>query len=132
MKDLRSFTIPCLIGDCPLEKALCDLGKCTNLMPLSVFPKLGLGEVKPTTITLQLVDRSLTYPWRIIEDILMKVDKFIFLVDFVVLDMLEDREISLILGRPFLATSGALIDVKKGELILRVNEENVKSTSTTP
>ncbi|XP_022889504.1 uncharacterized protein LOC111405046 [Olea europaea var. sylvestris] len=125
-KDPGSFTIPCTIGSSSFEKALCDLGASINLMPLSVFKKLGLGEVKPTTVTLQLADRSLTYPRGIIEDVLVKVDKFIFPTDFVVLDMEEDQEIPLILGRPFLATGRALIDVQGGQLTLRVNEEEVR------
>ena len=70
-----------------------------------------------------MADRSITYPWGIIEDVLVKVDKFIFPVDFVVLDMEEDQEIPIILGRPFLATGRALIDVHSGNLTLRVNEE---------
>ena len=80
-------------------------------MPLSVFRKLGLEEVKPTTISLQLADRSIKYPRGVIEDVLVKVDKFIFPADFIVLDMDEDEEIPLILGRPFLVTCGTLIDV---------------------
>ncbi|KAL5548145.1 hypothetical protein UlMin_003376 [Ulmus minor] len=70
--------------------------------------KLGLGEVKPTTVTLQLADRSIKHPRGIIEDVLVKVDKFIFPADFIVLDMEEDREVPLILGRPFLATGRTL------------------------
>ena len=80
-------------------------------MPLSIFRKLGLAEATPTTITIQLVDRSLTHPWDIIEDVLVKVQKFIFSVDFIVLDMEEDKEVPIILGRPFLATSRSIIDV---------------------
>ena len=110
VKNSGSFTIPRTIGDSNFEKALCDLGANINLMPLLVFSKLGLGEVKPTTISLQMADRSLTYPQGVIEDVLAKVDKFIFPVDFVVLDMEEDWEIPLILGRPFLATGRALIE----------------------
>ncbi|XP_022863492.1 uncharacterized protein LOC111383608 [Olea europaea var. sylvestris] len=125
-KDPGSFTIPCTIGSSSFDKGLCDLGASINLMPLSIFKKLGLGEVKPTTVTLQLADRSLTYPRGIIEDVLVKVDKFIFPVDFVVLDMEEDQEIPLIFGRPFLATGRALIDVQGGHLTLRVNEEEVR------
>lgn len=87
-------------------------------MPSSVLKKLGLGEIKPTTVTPQLVDRSLTYPRGIIENILVKVDKFKFPVNFVVLDMEEDLEIPLILGRPFLATRRALIDVQGEQLTL--------------
>ncbi|XP_022855446.1 uncharacterized protein LOC111376705 [Olea europaea var. sylvestris] len=125
-KDPGSFTIPCTIGSSSFEKALYDLGASVNLMPLSVFKKLGFGEVKPTTMTLQLADRSLTYPRGVIEDVLVKVDKFIFPADFVVLDMEEDQEIPLILCRPFLATRRPLIDVQGGYLTLRVNQEEVR------
>ena len=126
VKDLGSFTIPCTIGDSTFDKALCDLGASMNSMPLSVFRKLGLGEVKPTTISLQMVDYSLTFPRGFIEDILVKVDKFIFLMDFQVWDMEEDRELPLILGLPFLATGRALIDVHNDNLTLRVNDEEVR------
>ncbi|CAA0828832.1 Unknown protein, partial [Striga hermonthica] len=119
------FTIPCTIGNISINNALCDLGASINLMPLSIFKKLGLGEVKPSTVTLQLADRSITYPKGIVEDVLVKIDKFIFPVDFVVLEMEEDNDVPLILGRPFLATGDALIDVKNGELTLRVNDEHV-------
>ena len=118
MKDLGSFTILYIIGDSTFDKALCDLGASINLMPLSIFRKLGFRVVKPTTISLQMADRSLIFPRRIIEDVLVKVDKFIFLVDFVVLDMEEDKEIPLILGRPFLATNRTLINVHSGNLTL--------------
>ncbi|KAL5572849.1 hypothetical protein UlMin_022446 [Ulmus minor] len=125
LKDPGSFTIPCTIGDFEFDKVLCDLGASINLMPLSIFRKLGLGEVKPTTVTLQLADRSIKHPRGIIEDVLVKVDKFIFPADFIVLDMEEDREVPLILGRPFLATGRILIDVHQGKLILRVQDEQV-------
>ncbi|CAI9757876.1 unnamed protein product [Fraxinus pennsylvanica] len=91
----------------------CDLGASINLMPLSVFENLGLGEMKPTTLK------------GIIEDVLVKVDKFIFSVDFVVLDMEEDEKVPSILGRPFFTTERALIEVQEGKLTLRVNEEQV-------
>ena len=94
-------------------------------MPLSVFRKLGLGEAKATTVTLQLADRSLTHPRGIIEDVLIKVEKFIFPADFLILDMEEDKDVPLILGRPFLATGRALIDVHRGQLILRLGDEQV-------
>ncbi|KAK6144500.1 hypothetical protein DH2020_021320 [Rehmannia glutinosa] len=128
LKDPGSFTIHCAIGDVFFKKALCDLGASINLMPLSIFRQLGLGEVKPSTVTLQLADRSLTYPKGIIEDVLVKVDKFIFPMDFLVLDMEEDRDVSLILGSPFLAMGKALIDVQNGEITLRVNDEHVLFT----
>ncbi|XP_075499743.1 uncharacterized protein LOC142538271 [Primulina tabacum] len=125
LKDPGSFTIPCFIGGSKCSKALCDLGASINLMPFSIYRELELGEVKPTTVTLQLADRSLTYPRGIVEDVLVKVDKFIFPADFVILDMEEDHDAPLIFGRPFLATGRALIDVHKGELTLRVGGEAV-------
>ena len=86
-------------------------------MPLSIFRRLGLGEARPTTVTLQLANRSM--------DVLVKVDKFIFPIDFIVLDMEEDTEVPIILGRPFLATGWALIDVESEELTLRVRDDKV-------
>ena len=120
LKDPGSFTIPCTIGNAIFERELCDLGANTNLMPLSIFKRLGLGESRPTTVTLQLADRSLKHPRGVIEDVLVKVDKFIFPEYFIILDMEEDKEIPIILGRPFLATSREMIDVQKGLLKLRV------------
>ena len=120
------INIPCKIGNSIFERDLCDLGANINLMPLSIFRRLGLGEARPTTVTLQLADRSLKHPREVIEDVLVKVDKFIFPADFIVLDMEEDKEIPIILGRPFLATGRAMIDVQKGELKLRVEDDEVK------
>ncbi|XP_073271527.1 uncharacterized protein [Primulina huaijiensis] len=125
LKDPGSFSIPCMIGDVVFHKALCDLGASINFMPLSMFRKLGLGEPKPTRMSLQLADRSVKYPRGVIEDVLVKVDRFIFPADFVVLDMEEDMEMPLILGRPFLATGKALIDVQEWKLRLRVGEEEI-------
>ena len=94
-------------------------------MPLLVVQRLSLGELTPTTITLQMADRSMAQPEGNLEDVLIKVGKFIFLVDFVIMQMEEDTQIPLLLGRPFLVTRAALIDVQKGELILRVGNEAV-------
>ena len=80
-------------------------------MPLSIFRRLGLSEARPTTVTLQLADRSLKHPREVIEDVLVKVDKFIFLANFIVLDMEEDKELPIMLGRQFLATGRAMNDV---------------------
>ncbi|XP_061344624.1 uncharacterized protein LOC133290543 [Gastrolobium bilobum] len=99
VKDPRSFSIPCTIGKVEVDNVLCDLGASINVMPFSMMKKLGITEVKPTRTIVQLVDCSTKQAYGIIEDILVKVDKV------------------------FLATSGALIDVLKGELILRVDEE---------
>ncbi|XP_061364095.1 uncharacterized protein LOC133307584 [Gastrolobium bilobum] len=124
--DPGSFTIPCTIGDHYIGRALCDLGASINLMPLSVYKKLKVGEPNPTTVTLQLADRSLVYPEGKVENVLVKVDKFILPADFIILDYEEDREVPIILGRTFLTTGGAVIDVKEGELAMNVNGEQVK------
>ena len=81
------------------------------MMPKSIFKMLGIGEVSPTTMTLQLADRSLAYPEGKIKDVLLRVDKFIFPADFIILDFKPDKEVPIILGRPFLATRRTLIDV---------------------
>ncbi|PIN15182.1 hypothetical protein CDL12_12177 [Handroanthus impetiginosus] len=122
LKDLGSFTIPCTIGTHFSGRALCDLGANINLMPYSIYRTLGLGEAKPT-------DRSLTYPKEVIEDILVKVDKFIFPANFIVLNMEANSEILIILGRPFLATGRTLIDVQKGELTMRVQDQQITFNS---
>ncbi|KAL5555212.1 hypothetical protein UlMin_037448 [Ulmus minor] len=122
LKDPGSFTIPCSIGNTYCGRALCYLGASTNLMPMSVFKQLGIGDAHPTTVTLQLADRSFAHPEGKIEDVLIQVDKFVFLVDFIILDFEVDREVPIILGRPFLATGRTLIDVQKGELTMRVND----------
>ena len=94
-------------------------------MSLFIFRALGFGEPKQTTVSLQLVDRSIKYPPGVIEDVLVKVNKFYFSADFIVLDMEEDSNVTLILGRPFLVTGRTLIDVEKRELILRVQDEQI-------
>src|SRR5580765_5011870 len=94
-------------------------------MPLTMFKRLNLGEVTPTMISLQMADRTIKAPYGICEDVLVRVDKFFFHVDFVILDMDEDERVPLILGRPFLATGRALIDVEQGVVDLRVADEVV-------
>ena len=84
-----------------------------------------MGELTPTAITLQMADRSMAQPEGILEDVLFKVGKFIFPVDFIIMQMEEDTKIPLLLGRPFLATGATLINVHKGELTLRVGNESV-------
>ena len=123
LKDPGSFTIPCIIGEHTFSKALCDLRASINLIPFSMAKKFNLGEITLITLSLQMADRSLTFPKGIIEDVLVKVDKFIFLMDFVVLDMEEDRVAPIILGRSFLTTRQTLINVKNGELTLTVGED---------
>ena len=125
MQDPGSFTIPCTIGNFEFKKALCDSGASINLIPLSVVKRLNLGELTPTNMTLQMADITMEQPEGVLEDVLIKVGKFIFLVDFVVMDMEEDTQVLLLLGTPLLATGDTLIDDKKGELTLKVGDEAV-------
>ena len=123
MRDPGSFTIPCTIGGFEIQKALCDSGASINLMSFSVGRRLSLGELTPSTVTLQMADRTMAKPEGVIEDVLVKVGKFFFPVDFIILDIEEDSQVPLLLGRPFLAIGAALIDMHKGVLTLRVGEE---------
>ncbi|XP_070004299.1 uncharacterized protein [Nicotiana sylvestris] len=123
--DPGSFTVSCTVGGIHFEKALCDSGASINLMPFLIFRKLELGEMKDTRVSLQLADQSTKRPKGIIENILVRIDKFVFPVDFIVLEMEENTEVPLILGRPLLARVRAIIVVHQGQLILRVDEERV-------
>ncbi|GJX25168.1 putative nucleotidyltransferase, ribonuclease H [Tanacetum coccineum] len=114
-KDPGSFTIPCYIGQFHIDNALADLGAGISLMPYTMYEKLGLGEPKATRMSLELADRSIQYPRGIIENVLIKVDKFVLPIDFVILDMPEDSRVPIILGRPFLATARAIIDKPPAE-----------------
>ena len=117
-KDPGSPIIPVNIGGNCIDKSLLDLGASVNLMPYSVYNQLGLGELKPTTITLSLADRSVKIPKGIVEDVLVKIDKFYYPVDLVVLDTEpssnEPNHVPIILGRPFLATANAIINCRNG------------------
>ncbi|XP_019179696.1 PREDICTED: uncharacterized protein LOC109174911 [Ipomoea nil] len=124
LKDPGSFTILCNIGESKFNKALADLGASINLIPYGLYKKLKLGVLKPTRICIQLADRSTKYPRGIVDDVLVRADKFIFPVDFIILDMDPDVEVPLILGRPFLATARALIDVGSGKLVIHVGGES--------
>ncbi|XP_061360863.1 uncharacterized protein LOC133304816 [Gastrolobium bilobum] len=109
LKDPGSFCIPIAIVNIEVGKTLCDLGASINLMPLSMCRALGIKELKPTTVSLQLADRSIR-----------RLDE-----DFLILNMEEDAEIPLLRGRSFLATARAMIDVEQGKLMLRMNEETI-------
>ncbi|GJZ13961.1 reverse transcriptase domain-containing protein [Tanacetum coccineum] len=123
--DPGKFLIPCDFPGMDECLALADLGASINLMPLSVCKKLSLPELTPTCMTLKLADRSISQPIDIDEDVYVKVGKFQFLADFVVVNFDADPRVPLILGRSFLKTGCALINVYKGELTLRVGKEAV-------
>ncbi|GJT43426.1 DNA-directed DNA polymerase [Tanacetum coccineum] len=124
-KDPRSFTIPCDIGQLHIDNALANLGASISLMPNTMYKKLGLGEPKATRISLELADKSIQYTRRIIKNILIKVDKFVLPIDFVILDMPKDSRVPIILGRPFMATARAMIDVFNKKITLRVEDDEV-------
>ncbi|XP_050910047.1 uncharacterized protein LOC127123915 [Lathyrus oleraceus] len=126
LKDPGSFSIPCVIGEFIIDKALCDLGAIVSLIPLSTCEKLNLGELRPTKMSLQLADRSVKFTIGMLENVPVRIGQFYILTDFVIMDIKEDSHIPIILGRLFLATAGAIIEVKKGRLTFEVGEEKVE------
>ncbi|GJY27287.1 reverse transcriptase domain-containing protein [Tanacetum coccineum] len=125
LRDPGKFLIPCNFPGMDVCHALADLGASINLMPLSIWKKLSLPELTPTRMTLELADRSITYPKGLAEDVFVKVGKFHFPTDFVVVDFEADPRVPLILGRSFLRIGRALIDVYGEEITLRVDNEAV-------
>ena len=111
LQDPGGFSIPFSIGNSVSDKTLYNLGASISLMSLTMFKRLKLGEVKPTIVSLQLADSSYQHPWGVIENVLVKVDKFLFLADFVILDMEEDDKVPIILCRPFLTTRKTQINM---------------------
>nr|GFC06309.1 reverse transcriptase domain-containing protein [Tanacetum cinerariifolium] len=130
--DPRKFLIPCDFPRIDACHALADLGTSINFMPLSIWKKLSLPELTPTRMTLKLADRSITCPKGVAEDVFLKVGKFHFPTDFVVVDFKADPRVSLILGRYFLRTGRALINVYGEEITLRVNDEPYNSKISNP
>ncbi|XP_009804078.1 uncharacterized protein [Nicotiana sylvestris] len=123
LEDHGAFTIPCIIGSADFAKSLCDLGESINLMRYSIFKTLGIGQSRPISMRLQMVNRTMKRLLGIIDDVLVHVDQFILSVDFVILDCEVDYEVSIIIGIPFLATGKDLVDVDARELIFRVGDE---------
>jgi hypothetical protein len=121
-KDPGCPTILCFVGSFKFEKALCDLGESVSVMPRDVFEKLRLP-LEPTGMCLELGDNSIRYPLGITEDVPMKVGHHFIPINFMVLKMGEREKPPLILGRPFLKTVGATIDVGKGEIMFDINGE---------
>uniref|UniRef100_A0A2N9G5G7 Aspartic peptidase DDI1-type domain-containing protein n=1 Tax=Fagus sylvatica TaxID=28930 RepID=A0A2N9G5G7_FAGSY len=137
-KDPGCLTISCTIGDYNIERALLDLGASVNLLPFSVYLQLGLGELKPTSFTLQLADRSVRKPKGVVKDVLIKVENFYYPVDFIILDieptLHPSANIPIILGRPFLTIANTLINCRNermkitfGSMTAEFNIFNVNS-----
>ncbi|GKB15968.1 reverse transcriptase domain-containing protein [Tanacetum coccineum] len=123
--DPRSFLIPCNFNETFSCNALAELGASINLMPYSLYAKISLETLKPTKMSVRLADQSFQYPVAIAKNMLVKVGKFIFPVDFIILKMEEDSKVSLYLGRHFLHTADAVIQVKQKQLNLRVGTERM-------
>ena len=125
-KDPDCPPITCHIGIDEFSQALLNLGASVNLMPYFVYLQLGLGEIKPTSVVLQLANCSMRRPRRIVEDVLLQIDKFYYLLHFLVLDTRSvvemESKISLILGRPFLATANVFINCGNG--LMKLSFEN--------
>jgi len=124
-KDHGSVNIPCSLGEVNVRKALIDLGASINLMPLSMCRRLGELEIMPTRMSLQLADRSITRPYGVVEDVLVKVKHFIFPADFVVMDISKDIDIPVILGRPFMLTASCIVDMGKRKLKLGFEDQKI-------
>nr|GEX63890.1 hypothetical protein [Tanacetum cinerariifolium] len=131
-KDPGSFTLPCYINNFCFNNALANIGATVSVMPLSIYLNLGLGELAHTKLTVELADRTVKYPKGIAKNVLVGIGKFVFHVDSIILDMPEDIKVSLILGRPFLSTAHAKIDVFKRKITLRVEEEKIIFKSIKP
>ncbi|RYQ90389.1 hypothetical protein Ahy_B09g096505 [Arachis hypogaea] len=124
-KDPGSFHIPCAIGETMFDKGLCDLGASINLMPLSLMKKPQINELMPIDVVIRLADKTKKQAVGVVENMLVKVGNYFLPTNFVILEMEESHLHPIILGRPFLATARALIDVERGELILRIHDEQL-------
>ncbi|GJX46257.1 hypothetical protein Tco_0271447 [Tanacetum coccineum] len=121
-KDPGSFTLPCFIHNVCFDKAPVDLGESVSVMPFSTYTNLGLGILSHTRLTIELADRTIKQPRGIAKNVLVRIGKFIFPIDFIILDIPKDDDVSLILDRPFLSTAHSRIDVYKTKITLRVGE----------
>ncbi|GKB98820.1 uncharacterized mitochondrial protein-like protein, partial [Tanacetum coccineum] len=131
-KDLWSFTLACYINNLCFNKALADLGASVSVMPFLTYTNLGLGKLATTKLIIELADRTVKHPKGIAENVLVRIDKFVFLVDFIVLDMPDNIKTPLILGRLFLSTVHTKIDVFKRKIALRVRNDKVMFKSDKP
>ncbi|GJU48153.1 gag-pol polyprotein [Tanacetum coccineum] len=128
-KDPGSFTLPCYIC---FKKALTELGASVSVMPYSNFTNLGLDELAPTKLIVELADRTIKCPKGVAKNVLVGIDRFVFPVDFIVLDMPEDIKVPLILERPFLSTAHAKIDVFKRKIALKIGNDKIVFKSEKP
>ncbi|XP_023752531.1 uncharacterized protein LOC111900883 [Lactuca sativa] len=123
MGDPGNITLPFQFGNLITTHALADSGASINIMSYSFFKKLSIPELKPIQMTIHIAYKTMTHPRGIYEDLLIKVYKLVFPVDFIVLDMEEDHKVPIIHGRPFLNTACAIVDVCESKLTLRVGDD---------
>ncbi|XP_071709023.1 uncharacterized protein [Rutidosis leptorrhynchoides] len=116
MGDPGAFLIPCNVNDSNMLTSLADSGPSINFMSYSVYKRLGLGDLSPTTMGVKLIDQSINSSMGIAEDLIVKVGDMEFPIDFVIFDIKEDPVVPLVLGRPFLATAGSFFDFRTGKL----------------
>ncbi|GJU47166.1 reverse transcriptase domain-containing protein [Tanacetum coccineum] len=125
LEDLEKFLIPCALQELDRTNAFADSGASINLLPHYIYKQLVLGALKPTRMTLDLANHSVTHPMGIAEDVVVRVDGFTFLADFVVVNFEPDPRVPIILGRPFLRTAKALIDLYEEKLTFRVGNDEL-------
>ncbi|GJR90964.1 reverse transcriptase domain-containing protein [Tanacetum coccineum] len=125
LEDPEKFLIPCALQELDRSNALADSGASINLLPHSIYKQFGLGALKPTRMTLELANRSVMHPMGIAEDVVVRFDGFTFLADFVVVNFEPDPRLPIILGRSFLRTAKALIDLYEEKLTLRVESDEL-------
>ncbi|GJZ28104.1 zinc knuckle CX2CX4HX4C containing protein [Tanacetum coccineum] len=124
-EDPGSFILPYSIERLDFNNALADLGPSISIMPFFMYKRLGIGNIKPINMVIEMADNTKSFPKGIVKNLLIKIDKFIFPVDFVILDMIEDFRMPIILGRPLLATAHAKVDIFKKTISLEVGNEKV-------
>ncbi|GKD52634.1 hypothetical protein Tco_1281610 [Tanacetum coccineum] len=131
-KDPGSFTLPCFINNVCFDNTFPNLGASVSIMPLLTYLNLGLGKLAHTKLIVELADKTVKYPKGIAKNVLVGIGKFVFPIDFIILDMPEDIKVPLILGRPYLSTAHAKIDVFKRKITLRVGKEKIIFKSVKP
>ncbi|GJR57467.1 hypothetical protein Tco_1499629 [Tanacetum coccineum] len=124
-QDPGSFILPCSIEKLDFKNALADLGASISIMPFSMYKRLGIGKLRPINMVIEMADNTKCTPKGIVENPLIKIDRFIFPIDFVILDMVEDNRMPIILGRPLLATAHAKVDIFRKSISLKVGSEKV-------
>ncbi|XP_023747691.1 uncharacterized protein LOC111895868 [Lactuca sativa] len=121
--DPGHLTLPCEFGNNLKTYASADSGASINLMPFSFYKKLNIQKMKATKMKIHIENRSVTQPRGIVEDILVKIGNFVFPIDYVIMDMKEDLDVPIILGRSLLNTTGALVDICESKITLRIGDE---------